>query len=166
MIVFHAADLLWASKIKGTAEALGLPARPVRTLEMLEARLGDSPVTALIVDLDAPEVALALIARVRRAGAPNSPTPNQRNELRANDHSVFGNRVGGADVPVASAARIRVVAFGPHVAVEQLQAAKRAGADAVLTRGAFHARLAETLKALSSPPESTPAGTLRDALED
>lgn len=165
MIVFHAADLLWASKIKGTAEALGLPARPVRTLEMLESRLGDSPVTALIVDLDAPEVALSLIERVRRVDAPQSPTPNQHNELRANNHSAFGNRVGGADVPVSSAARIRVVAFGPHVAVEQLQAAKRAGADAVMTRGAFHARLPETLKALSSPPESSHAAALGDALE-
>jgi hypothetical protein len=67
MILFCAADLLWASKIKGTADALGIPCRPVRNLEMLEARLGDSPVRALIVDLES-DAGHELIKRVR-AGA-------------------------------------------------------------------------------------------------
>ncbi len=66
MILYFAADLLWATKIKGTADALGLPCRPARSVEMLEARLGDEDVQALVVDLDAPETALALIERARR----------------------------------------------------------------------------------------------------
>ena len=120
MILFHAADLIWATKIKGTAEALGLAARPVRNLEMLDARLADSPVGALIVDLDAPEIALALIGRIRRADSP------------------------------AGERSIRVLAFGPHVAVDQLRAAKEAGADSVMARGGFNAHMPSILKDLAS----------------
>lgn len=65
MILYHAADLIWATKIKTVAEASGFAARPVRSVEMLDARLADSPVRALMVDLEAPDVALALLRRVR-----------------------------------------------------------------------------------------------------
>ena len=44
-------DLLWASKIKSTGEAIGVGCRPVRNREMLAARLADSPVKAVLVDL-------------------------------------------------------------------------------------------------------------------
>ncbi len=87
-ILYLAADLLWASKIKGTADALGVPARPVRTMEMLEARLADCDVKALLLDLDKPEEALAMIARLRGDAASDK------------DKS------------------IRLVAWGPHVAKE------------------------------------------------
>lgn len=46
------------------------------------------------------------------------------------------------------AASARVVAFGPHVASEALSAAEAAGADRVLTRGAFVRRLGELLEEL------------------
>lgn len=69
MIAYLAADLIWATRIKSAAEGMGVSARPVRSLEMLEARLADSPVRGLIVDLDAPpEVAMALIRRAKEAG--------------------------------------------------------------------------------------------------
>jgi DNA-binding NarL/FixJ family response regulator len=68
MILYAAADLLWASKIKATADALGIPARPVRTSEMLDARLADTHPTALLIDLDKDD-ALALL-RHARAAAP------------------------------------------------------------------------------------------------
>lgn len=103
MILYLAADLIWASKIKATADALGLPCRPVRNMEMLEARLADSDVKALIVDLVVAETAMEMIARVKQ-------------------------RAAGA---------VRVLAFGPHVARDALAAARLAGADEVLTRGAF-----------------------------
>lgn len=115
MILYLAADLLWASKIKGTAEALGLACRPVRTMEMLEARLADSPVVALIVDLDKPEDAMAMLARLR------GPTASEADR------------------------RVRVVAFGPHVAKEELHAAREAGADAVMTRGGFDHSMQDVL---------------------
>ncbi len=115
MILYSAADLLWASKIKATADALALAARPVRTLEMLEARLTDTEPRVLLVDLDKGDEALALISRLKGPGA----TDRER--------------------------AVRVVAFGPHVATELLGAAREAGADEVLTRGAMNARLAEIL---------------------
>lgn len=120
MILYLAADLLWASKIKATADALGLPCRPVRNLDMLEARLADSPVRALIVDLDVAEMALAMIARVKGRG--------------------IGHQASGISIkqdPAAASLPIRVLAFGPHIEKNTLQAARDAGADDVLTRGAF-----------------------------
>src|SRR5688572_17399647 len=55
MIVYCAADLLWATRIKATADSLAIPCRPARSVDMLKARLADSDVRAVIVDLDAPE---------------------------------------------------------------------------------------------------------------
>lgn len=134
MIVFHAADLLWATRIKATAEAVGIPARPVRNTEMLAARLADSPVRALIVDLDAPDTAIELIRAARASTHP------------------IGKELGP----------IRILAFGPHVAVESFQAAKTAGADTLMARGAFNARLADILRRLGS--DAAPA--LIDRIED
>lgn len=42
--------------------------------------------------------------------------------------------------------RPKILAFGPHVQVDRLQAAATAGCDAVLSRGEFHARLGEILR--------------------
>lgn len=130
MILYLAADLIWASKIKGTADALGIPCRPVRTLEMLEARLAeatpDSPIRALLLDLDKPEEALAMIARLRQPPAPASPA-----------------------LAAPAASRIRIVAWGPHVAKDLLQSARTAGADEVLTRGAMDHNMQDLLLSIS-----------------
>lgn len=120
MILYLAADLLWASKIKGNAEAAGVPARPVRSLDMLEARLADAAPVALILDLDKPDEAMAMLARLR----------------------------GPSASPVDRA--VRILAFGPHVAKDLLQAARDAGADAVLTRGAFDHDMTGILLKLAS----------------
>lgn len=115
MILFHSADLIWATKIKSAADALGVPARPVRNAEMLAARLGDCQVRALLVDLEAAETAIALITQLRGS----------------------------------TAAAVRVVAYGPHVAVEAMAAAKAAGADVVMARGTLQARLPAVLQELN-----------------
>src|SRR5438477_301401 len=107
MILYLAADLIWATRIKATATDLGIGARPVRSLEMLEARLADSEVTGLVLDLEQPDVALAMVRRLRG----DSATPRQR--------------------------AIRIVCWAPHVEVERMEGARRAGADQVLARGAF-----------------------------
>lgn len=120
MILYLAADLIWASKIKGTADALGVPARPVRTMEMLEARLAEGGVKALVLDLDKPQEAMAMIARVRSGAGGGVPEP-----------------------------RIRILAWGPHVAKDLLQQARDAGADDVLTRGAFDHSMEEILLGLA-----------------
>lgn len=117
-ILYLAADLLWASKVKGTADALGVPARPVRTMEMLEARLADCDVKALLLDLDKPEEAMQMIARLR------GETASEKDKS------------------------IRLVAWGPHVAKDLLQQARTAGADEVLTRGAMDHNMQEILLAL------------------
>lgn len=119
MILYLAADLLWASKIKANADALGLPCRPVRTMEMLEARLADSPVSALIIDLDKPEEAAAMLTRLR------GPQATDRDR------------------------GIRVLAFGPHVAKDLLQSARDLGADSVMTRGAFDHAMEDVLLKLA-----------------
>jgi CheY-like chemotaxis protein len=43
----------------------------------------------------------------------------------------------------------RVVAFGPHVHEERLEAARQAGCDEVMSRGEFFARVNALLQALS-----------------
>ncbi|MEX1015362.1 MAG: hypothetical protein WDZ31_01350 [Phycisphaeraceae bacterium] len=121
MIVYCCADLIFATRIRATAEALGLVTRPVRDAEMLRKRLEqvddgtpgrpNDPVTALMLDLDAGEPALPLIKQTKQ----HDPT-------------------------------IPVIAFGPHVAVDLLDAAKQQGADVVLPRGAFTARLPDLLR--------------------
>lgn len=121
MILYLASDLLWATRIKATARALGIEARPVRDPAMLEARLGDSPVRGLILDLEAGEAALAMLAHLR-----------------------------GSQASQATQA-IRIVAFGPHVDAAGLEAARAAGADLVLPRGAFDRRLEEILRSIDQP---------------
>ncbi len=66
IILYCAADLLWATKIKETGAAAGVNCRPVRSLDMLEARLADSRVGGLLLDLEAGPIALELLARVRQ----------------------------------------------------------------------------------------------------
>lgn len=122
MLLYAAADLIWASKIKGVADAVGVGVRPVRTMEMLEARLAELPhgsaggVVALLVDLDKGEDGLAMIRRVK------------------SDAQTRG---------------VRVLAWGPHVAKDLMQAAREAGADEVLTRGAFDHAMDEVLLGLA-----------------
>jgi hypothetical protein len=123
MVLYCAADLLWATRIKGTADDLGVACRPARNADMLRSRLADSEVRGLIVDLEAGEVALELI-RITRSEA----------------------RTG----PDSAAWTGRIVAFGPHVATEAFEAAREAGADAVLARGAFDRRLGEILRELAA----------------
>lgn len=122
MILYFAADLIWATKIKGVADALGIPARPVRNCEMLAARLAEAtaanPVRALILDLDKPDEALALLAHAREF---EKTLPQSR---------------------------IRIVAFGPHVAKDLFQRALDAGADQALTRGGFDHNMDEILLSL------------------
>ncbi len=117
MILYFASDLVWATRIKATAEDLGLPCRPVRNPDMLAQRLGDSKPTALILDLETEQAGLELLAA-----------------LRANP----------------AGAGVRVLAFAPHVKKDLMQAARDAGANEVLTRGAFDHDLVDILFRLAA----------------
>lgn len=144
MILYLAADLLWASKIKATADALGLACRPVRNMEMLESRLADSPVRALIVDLDVAETALTMIGRVKKKGNGLQASGIGKDSMPAASVSTDAQ----CPTPDASAP-IRVLAFGPHIEKNTLQAARDAGADDVLTRGAFDHHMDQVLVKLA-----------------
>jgi hypothetical protein len=122
MIVYFASDLLWASKIKAHAEAIGINARPVRDVGMLDARLGDSDVRGMVVDLDAPETAFTLLARLR-------------------EHVENAAKIG-------KTIAIRTAAFGPHVDTLSLDRARREGCDLVLTRGAMERSMERVLREL------------------
>lgn len=119
MILYCCSDLMWATKVKSTADSLGIACRPARNAEMLAARLADSPVKALIVDLESGPVALELIQ-----------------QMRSGDGAEAGKNV-------------RIIAFAPHVNVDGLQAAKQAGADSVMARGSFAAALPDLLQELA-----------------
>jgi len=102
MVLYCAADLLWATRIKATADALGIPCRPARSVEMLEARLGDSDVRGVIVDLEAGENALAVVRGVR------AREPGRRSRVVG-----FGPQVAGAAFEAAGAGGAgRVLAGG------------------------------------------------------
>jgi hypothetical protein len=136
-LLYLAADLLWATRIKETATALGIAARPVRTLDMLEARLADTTIAGLIIDLEAGDIGLEMIHRLRGQAGGTSPAE----------------------------ARIPIVVFGPHVAVDRLEAARRAvggGASAVMARGAFSAQLPGILTALARGDAGAVATRLTD----
>lgn len=139
MILYLAADLIWASKIKATAESLGVACRPVRNMEMLEARLADSDVRALVLDLDVAEMAMQMVGRAKREQRMEDPPRRGGSEAEQ----------PGAGGAKASVRAIRVLAFGPHVAREELNAAKQAGADEVLTRGAFDHNMDQVLLRLA-----------------
>jgi CheY-like chemotaxis protein len=116
VILYLASDLVWATKIKSMGEDVGVPCRPVRNLDMLTARLADTPdIKGLILDLESPDTALALLTFVR--------DPANAEKCR----------------------NIRVIAFAPHVKRDIMQAAVDAGAHQVLPRGAFDHDLADIL---------------------
>lgn len=117
MILYFASDLIWATRIKATADDLGIPCRPVRNPDMLGQRLADSSPAALILDLETKQAGLDLLKA-----------------LRADPRG----------------AKLRVLAFAPHVKKDLMQQARDAGADEVLPRGAFDHDLVNILVRLSA----------------
>ncbi|MFN3166786.1 MAG: hypothetical protein ACE37H_06950 [Phycisphaeraceae bacterium] len=127
MIVYCCADLIFATKIRSTCDALGVVSRPARNTNMLQKRLDrvddgkpNDAVTLVLIDLEIGEPALELISAARTYDT---------------------------DLPV--------IAWGPHVAVKLLEAAGEAGASQVMARGAFTAQLpaiVERFKPASRPP--------------
>lgn len=113
MIVYCCADLIFATKVRSTCDALSAVARPARNRDMLQKRLDqvddgkpNDAVKLLLIDLDIGEPALELIRQARSHDA-----------------------------------TLPIIAWGPHVAVDLLQQASQAGASEVMTRGSFTAKL-------------------------
>ena len=117
MIVYCCADLIFATKVRSTCDALGSVSRPARNAEMLQKRLDrvddgkpNDAVSLLLIDLDLGEPALELIRQARTHDAD-----------------------------------LTIIAWGPHVAVDLLKAAGQAGATQVMTRGSFTSNLPEII---------------------
>ena len=123
MIVYCCADLIFATKVRSTCEALGALSRPARNRDMLQKRLdrvddgkANEPIALLLIDLDLGDFAIELIGQAR------SYDP-----------------------------KLRIIAWGPHIAVDLLGKANQAGASEVMTRGSFTAKLPELISPYGSP---------------
>jgi len=115
MIIYSCSDLIFATKIRSTAEVLRVESRPARNTDMLRARLDqvddgkvNEPVTGVMIDLEMGEHAFEMIKL-------------------ASMHE----------------AKPMVIAFAPHVMTEAMAGAERGGADRVMARGAFTSQLPE-----------------------
>lgn len=113
MIVYACSDLFFATRIGSTAETLGVVSRSVRD-------------------------ATALAQRLDRVddGKANEPVGALMVDLDLGDTAL-----ALIEQAKAHAAAPVVIAFGSHVATELLNAARAAGADQVLPRSAFTAKL-------------------------
>lgn len=116
-VVLISGDLMFTSKVTGTARALGRSAQVCLDAQKA-AELAGTDTHWVLVDLG---------GRI---------TPSEMAALRQ-------------DLPAST----RLLAFGSHVDVERLGAARAAGCDPVLARSEFTARLAELLA--TAPPDET-----------
>ena len=118
MIIYACPDLIFASRIRATTDALGYVSRPARGLVMLQKRLDriddgkpNDAVTLVIIDLGLGDVGLDMITAVRK-----------------HDDT------------------LPVVAYASHVLTDVLAAASERGATQVTTNGAFTKNLEKILK--------------------
>ncbi len=97
-------DLIFFSRIEASARAAGLIVRQARTPADLLKVAQREPPTAVLLDLQNPDLNLLSLLDDLKAACPSTP---------------------------------RVVAYGPHVDVEALRAAREAGCYRVLSRSQF-----------------------------
>ena len=110
-ILIVCTDMIFSTKITGTAKALQKPFGVARSMERFGALLGlAAPAPLVIVDMSVTVLDPVAVIRAAKAHA-------------------------GA----------RVVAFLSHVEVQMAEAAREAGADEVMARSAFSARLPEII---------------------
>ncbi|MFW5681679.1 MAG: hypothetical protein ACOC1G_01625 [Phycisphaeraceae bacterium] len=126
MVVYCTTDLIFATRIRSTAESIGAVTRPARDAEKLDARLNrvddgkpNEPVRLVLVDLEMGDAGLDLIERCK----------------------------SHPQVPL-------VVAYGSHVATDLLSSAKDRGADEVLPRSLFVQKLQHMLSEYGKPAEA------------
>jgi CheY-like chemotaxis protein len=117
VVVIVAEDLMFGSAFTDAARRAGATGRTVRDVARLRAVLEEAAAAESAV-------ALVVLDLTTRGLDPAE--------------AVGVARTGGAK---------RVIAFGPHVEEASLERAVAAGCDEVLTRGQFHARQLEVLKA-------------------
>ena len=151
MILYLASDLLWATRIKRAAEDLRITARPVRSLEMLEARLAEAR-GATPGENTKPDHGGGSIGQRPDVGDASSPEliTGVILDLESPDAALdILGRLRGPEATDAERA-IRILAFAPHVKTDLMAQAKAAGADRVLPRGAFDGNLGRLLAELAT----------------
>ncbi len=104
-------DLMFTSKVTGTAAALGLRIEVVGTTESVQSRAAATRPRAVFIDLACADF----------------------------DPREVINQLAGLPRP-------SVIAFGSHVDVDRLEAARLAGCDAVMPRSRFASTLPEILR--------------------
>ena len=123
MIVYSCQDLIFSTKIKSTADVLGIVSRPARDAAAMTNRLNrvddgkaNDQVTGVLLDLELGDQALQLLKLVK-----------------AHDPA------------------IPVLTFGSHVATDLLHAAREGGADFVMPRSMFTNTLPDILARMNQP---------------
>jgi len=127
--------LVVSADLLGTSQFAGLAARIPATFETLASPAGQPRGEAfdlLVLDLASPRPAATLVAEARSLLDAHQP---------ANGRS-------------------RLVAYGPHVARERLEEARRAGADLVVSRGQIFGDLPGIVASLWPDRTPTPPQTL------
>jgi len=120
MLLYACTDLIFATRIRAACEDLGRVSRPVRNMAMLQARLDR-------VD----------------DGKPNDPVTTFFVDLELGNTGLrFIRMASGHPSPPP-----QILAFGPHVMADALAAARDAGAQQSLARGAFTAQLPSLIAA-------------------
>lgn len=110
-VVALAADMIFAARIRGAAQAVGASLELARNADALLERARTDPPRRILLDLDTRSTDPAELIRT----------------LKADPRT----------------AAIEIVAFVSHVREDAIAAARDAGADRVLARGAFARQLAD-----------------------
>jgi DNA-binding NarL/FixJ family response regulator len=116
-VLIVCSDLIFSTKITGTAKSLGRPFAVARSLEQLRELLATYAGALVVIDLAAS--GLDPLDAIRLAKTP----------------------------PPTAAPLAKVVVFLSHVQTDLASAARQAGADQVLARSAFTMKLPEILSA-------------------
>jgi DNA-binding NarL/FixJ family response regulator len=117
-------DMIFSSRVTGTARALGLKIIVVKAVESLVSQARELYPTCIILDL-----------------------------------SQAGEKIGELirNLKEANSSRLRLIAYGSHVDVATLRAAREAGCDLVLPRSQFVEELPQQLSNWLTPSGSSPA---------
>ncbi len=98
LILFFASDLVWATRIKRTAEGLGIACRPVRDNQKLSLRMDEFEVRGLIIDLETEQGGIDMVQAARAHPSGNDVRiicfgPHVREDLLAQASQVGADRV-------------------------------------------------------------------------
>ena len=117
-VLFLTSDLMIASQVEGAAERCDVPLKVVASMDALAQKCQADDISLVLIDLGFVGLELKeLVSSVKNARSAR-PAPT----------------------------RPAIVAFGPHVHANRLEAARAAGCDEVMSRGALCAQIDALLR--------------------